>query len=315
MRKDYYSILGVSKDASADDIKKAYRKLATKHHPDKGGDVNKFQEIQEAYEILSDPDKRAEYNNPHSGFSGFDFSGFDFGGFDFNDFNFGNFHRQGHAYNHNVNIEPININVTLSFQDFLKGKKEKVTFTRDSSCTSCDSHKSHSTCFRCNGSGVQFKVAKTIIGMVQTQVVCTECNGSGIINTPSNNNCKDCKDTGYIKEEYSLDIDIPPGMCSDINLTMNDEGNYNNIAQRRGEIVLKFVEDFGTNIKRIGETLVYPIYEYVEDETSYTFKFPLDESQMSLPKDSKQRIFVRPGTGPKLYNNKVMDVYYNLILK
>lgn len=313
--KDYYSILGVSKTATPDEIKKAYRKLAAIHHPDKGGDVARFQEIQEANEILSDTKKRQEYDNPASNFGGFDFGGFDFSGFG----GFGGFGNSGgfggFKTNVHVDIEPIYVNIKLNFNDFKNGKSETITFERDKECTNCNVSHSHTSCMRCSGSGMEFKVVDTIMGRVQAQVPCSDCNGTGIQNGKPTGNCNDCNNTGYVKESHTMSVDVPPGVCSEINISISNAGNFNNISRTNGDVVLKIEEDFGDNIQRIGETLIYPIYNYTIINNNYVFKFEFDGSEMKLPTSSNQRGFLRPASGPRLYNNKVMDVYYQLILK
>jgi len=224
MAKDYYKILGVSKDASQDDIKKAYRKLARQYHPDlHPGDekaAEMFKEINEANEVLSDEKKRKNYdtfgdaNGNMGGFGGGagGFSGF--GGFEdiFGDI-FGGFGGSRSRAQTKTRGEDITIEVTLSFLDAAKGCRREVTYSRNEPCSSCKgtgakSGTAYKTCDKCGGTGqIQYTTSNGFFRSVQVRP-CDECRGTGkkIIE-----NCKDCGGKGYVKTNTKVILDIPAG--------------------------------------------------------------------------------------------------------
>lgn len=224
-KQDYYKTLGVDKNASADDIKKAYRTLVKKYHPDlHPGDkeaAEKFKEINEANEVLSDPKKRQNYdtfgdpNGNMGGFSGGNAGGFSgFGGFEdiFGDI-FGGFGGSRQRTRTKTKGEDITIELTLSFLDAAKGCKKEVVYTRNSPCSSCKGTgakggTAYKTCEKCGGSGqIQYASGSGFFRQVSVRP-CDECHGTGkkIIDS-----CPDCKGKGYIKTTTKLDIEIPGG--------------------------------------------------------------------------------------------------------
>lgn len=223
MAKDYYETLGVSKDATADDIKKAYRVLVKKYHPDlHPGDsaaAEKFKEINEAHEVLSDEKKRKEYDfqreHPNrGGFSGGagGFSGF--GGFEdiFGDI-FGGFGGGRRSQNVKTKGEDITVELVLSFLDAAKGCKREITYSRNEPCKACKGTgakggTAYSTCSKCKGTGqVEYVTSSGFFRSVSVRP-CDECHGTGkkIIDT-----CPDCKGKGCIKNTTTLTLDIPAG--------------------------------------------------------------------------------------------------------
>ncbi len=225
MAKNYYEILGVSKNATQDEIKSAYRKLVKQYHPDlHPGDATaaeKFKEINEAHEVLSDEKKRKNYdtfgdaNGNAGGFGGFNgFNGGGFGGFEdiFSDI-FGGFGGSRRSANVKTKGEDITLEISLSFLDAAKGCKREITYTRNQSCKSCNGTgakggTAYKTCERCGGSGqVQYTTGGGFFRQVSVRP-CEECHGTGkkIIDT-----CSDCKGKGYTKVTTNLDIVIPAG--------------------------------------------------------------------------------------------------------
>jgi molecular chaperone DnaJ len=224
MGKDYYKILGVDEKASKDDVKKAFRQLAHKYHPDKkGGDEKKFKEISEAYSILSDDKKRAEYDaygrtfgDSHQGASGFDFSGFaggtdrfNFQGFDFGDI-FGDFfggarERRG---------RDVSIDVEIDFRDSVFGTKRTVLLTKATACNVCGGtgakpNTGMQTCSKCGGAGRVTETRNSIFGAFSTVRMCTACHGRGEVPKEP---CVKCRGEGIVNEQVEITVDIPAGV-------------------------------------------------------------------------------------------------------
>lgn len=225
MAKDYYKLLGVEKNASAEDLKKAFRALAHKHHPDKpGGDAEKFKEINEAYQALGDPEKRAKYDqfgsaafdgsggggNPFGG--GFDFSGFQQGaGFeDLGDIFGGMF---GGGRPREQRGDDIQVDMDLSFREAIFGVSRDVTVNKPSTCARCGGLAAEpgtkmKTCAECNGKGMKIQAQRTILGTIQTKVSCRACDGEGEIpETP----CRECEGTGVARRKVTVTVQIPAG--------------------------------------------------------------------------------------------------------
>lgn len=248
MSKDYYKTLGVDKNASSDEIKKAFRKLALEHHPDKnGGKDDKFKEINEAYSILGDEQKRKQYDTYGSagpnmgggagGFGGFDFSGFQQGAgmeFDLGDI-FGSFFggggrgsrgghsRGGHARTRGADIQ---VDVEISFKESALGVDKTIEYSRHASCTTCHGIKAEpgsevKTCSNCKGSGYIIKVQRSIFGNVEQQFECEECEGSGKIPTKK---CHTCHGAGIIKQKEQVTIHVPAGIESGESLRVSGRG-------------------------------------------------------------------------------------------
>lgn len=227
-KRDYYEVLGVSKDASADEIKKAFRKLAIEHHPDRGGSEDKFKEINEAYEVLKDPEKRTRYdqfghagvgNDPGAGFGGGGFQGqsmnFDFGDLGLGDI-FGSFFGGG---NQNRQRRPtqgqdIETNIDISFEDAIFGTEVKLSLNILSKCEHCKGETvepgySMKTCPQCSGSGQIVSVAKTIFGNIQQASVCPTCEGVGKI---PEKNCSVCHGKGVVHKDQKISLKVPAGI-------------------------------------------------------------------------------------------------------
>lgn len=235
MAKNYYEILGVDKKASKDDIKKAFRKLAHQYHPDKkGGDAEKFKELNEAYSILSDDQKRAQYDtygqtfgganhNGSGGFQGnwgdfgFDFSQFTQGGFnqefDLGDI-FGDFFGGSRGGGSKKRGRDISIDVELSFEESIFGVERVFLLNKVSICKTCSGSGAKSgsemvECKICNGKGKIREVKRSIFGSIEVSRVCDECSGSG--KTPKEK-CHDCAGFGVLKKEEEVKIKIPAGI-------------------------------------------------------------------------------------------------------
>jgi molecular chaperone DnaJ len=227
--KDYYKILGVEKGAPTEDIKKAFRKLAHKHHPDKGGDEAKFKEANEAYQVLSDEKKRAEYdaygqtfggNGPQgfsgqgggfSGFEGFGSQGFE--GVDLNDI-FGDFFGGGRPQARRG--RDISIDLELSFSESVFGVTRKVLITKTSRCDTCHGSgakpgTAQKTCTSCNGQGRVHETKRSFLGTISQVRECSTCSGSGKV---PEEKCTVCKGHGVARKEEEITIKVPAGIQS-----------------------------------------------------------------------------------------------------
>lgn len=224
MAKDYYKILGVEKNASQDEIKKAFRTLAHKHHPDKGGDEKKFKEASEAYQVLSDEKKRSEYDTYGSagsgqGHGGFDSSGFrggfggqGFEGVDLNDI-FGDFFGGGRREQARRGRD-ISVDLEISFSEAVFGVEHKVRITKTSSCDMCHGIGSKpgtktKECTHCKGKGRTQESVRTILGTFAQERECSACHGSGKV---PEERCPTCKGAGVARKEEQIIIRVPKGI-------------------------------------------------------------------------------------------------------
>ncbi len=235
--KDYYQILGVTKGASKDEIKKAFHKMAHKYHPDKsGGDEGKFKEVNEAYQVLSDEKKRAQYDQfgsdfggfqggqPGAGFGGFDFSGFQQGGFqgnfDFNDLGdifgdiFGGAGFGGFGGPRERRGRDISTELYVQFSESIFGAVRKVLITKQNTCDTCSGSGAKpgsklTTCKTCNGKGNIRETKRSIFGQVQSVRQCDTCGGSGKV---PEERCGTCRGSGVTRGEQEISITIPAGI-------------------------------------------------------------------------------------------------------
>ena len=244
-KRDYYEVLGVEKNASADDIKKAFRKLALKYHPDKNqGDKNaeeKFKEVAEAYNVLRDPEKRQKYDQfGHAGIDGN--GGFGGAGMSMDDifsqfgdlfegFGFGGFGGFGRNYGGSRRNQAVfrgrdqRLRVELSLKEIVNGTSKKFKVKTDVVCPHCQGTGSTDgqvdTCPNCNGSGVEIRQQRTILGVMQTQTTCSHCHGEGKI---IKNKCQHCKGEGIIPGENIVEINFPAGLEDGMMLQLDGKG-------------------------------------------------------------------------------------------
>lgn len=255
-KRDYYEILGVSKSASDEEIKKAYRKKAIQFHPDKNpGDKEaeeKFKEAAEAYEVLSNSEKRQRYDQyGHAGVGGAAGGGFGGGGFSMDDIfsqfgdifgghfggggfgGFGGFggSRGGQHVNRGSNLR---VRVKLNLAEIAKGAEKKIKVRKHVSCQHCngtgaDGGNAFTTCNTCRGTGTVTRISNTILGRMQTQSVCPDCQGEGKTITRK---CSHCQGEGILQQEEIISINIPAGVAEGMQLSMSGKGN----AARRGGV-------------------------------------------------------------------------------
>jgi molecular chaperone DnaJ len=238
-KRDFYEVLGISKNASADEIKKAFRKLAIEYHPDRGGNEEKFKEINEAYEVLKDPEKRKRYdqfghagvgNDPGAGFGGFNQGqsmNFDFGDLGFGDifdsfFGGGGRSRQRRPTQGN----DIETSIDISFEDAVFGTEVELSLNILSKCDHCKGETVEpgyqmKTCSQCNGSGQVVSVAKTIFGNIQQATICPTCEGSGKVPEKL---CSVCNGKGVSNKTQKISLKIPAGIEDGAVIRLRERG-------------------------------------------------------------------------------------------
>jgi len=278
--RDYYEILGVDKNASQEDIKKAYRNLAKKYHPDVSTEPNaeeKFKDVQKAYDCLSDEQKRRNYDqfgteeaNPfgQGGTGGAGFSGF--GGFEdiFSSF-FGGRPRQSSASSAQRGRD-VTASITLTFEEAAFGAKKQINVTRYEECTKCGGTGSASkndihVCRKCSGTGTILVEQATLFGRMQTRATCTDCNGKG---KTIDHVCDECKGAGRIRKNATINVTIPAGIDNDQTLRLSGQGESGINGGPNGDLFI--------NVK------VKPHEVFVRDGNDIYLELPITFSQAAL---------------------------------
>jgi len=278
MARDYYEILGISRNADANDVKKAYRKLAMQLHPDKNpGDTQaegKFKEVSEAYEILKDPEKRRRYDQfgqaglkgGYNGFSGFEF---DLGdalrtfmseGFGFGDF-FGTSTRSGSRRTHTRGSD-LQIRLELTLDEIAFGITKKLKIKRYVKCGTCGGSgmkKGNSTvdCPLCHGTGEIRQTSRTIFGQFINVTTCSQCNGEGKIIKDA---CGTCLGEGRVKEDSTLSVNIPAGVATGNYLSLRGEGHVGPRGGSAGDAIVIIEEKEHPQFERHGDDILYDLY-------------------------------------------------------
>src|ERR1700761_5693549 len=282
-KRDYYEVLGVAKGASADEIKKAYRKVAMQFHPDRNpGDKaaeEKFKEAAEAYEVLSDADKRAQYDRyGHAGLSG---KGRGFGGGGsmnmgdifsqfgdiFGDDLFGSFFGgrrggNGGSRSRGVRGSNLRVKIKLNYEEIAKGVSKNIKVKKYVSCTTCSGSgakdkSSVQTCSTCGGSGQVRRVSNTFLGQMQTVTTCPTCNGEGSIVTAK---CPVCKGDGRVYGEETVSIDIPAGVQEGMQLSVGGRGNAGERGGAPGDLIILIEEEQHAELHRDGLNVAFELY-------------------------------------------------------
>lgn len=280
MKRDYYEILGVSKTATSEEIKKAYRKVAMKYHPDRNpGDKaaeENFKEAAEAYEVLGDADKRAKYDRfGHQAFApgsgGFNARNMDdifsqfgdiFGEDVFGSFFGGGRRNSGHSRSTGVRGSNLRIKIKLNFEEAAKGVSKTIKVKKYVACNSChgsgakDSN-SVQSCGTCGGSGQVRRVTNTFLGQMQTVTTCPTCNGAGTTITAK---CNSCKGEGRVYGEEQVTVDIPAGVQQGMQLSMSGKGNAGERGGGPGDLIILIEEEAHPELQRDGLNVAYELH-------------------------------------------------------
>ena len=309
---DYYEVLGVERNANADEIKKAYRKAAIKYHPDKNpGDKEaeeKFKEAAEAYDVLSNPEKRARYDQfGHAGMNGSaaggGFGGFSGGGFSMEDIfsqfgdifggHFGGFGggSRGGTQRRGNRGSDIRVKVKLTLAEISSGTTKKLKVNKYIACDKCGGtgakdSSSYSTCQTCNGTGVVTRIENTFFGRMQTQSVCPACGGEGRIITAK---CDKCGGEGIVKGSEIIEINIPAGVGEGMALTVSGKGNAARHGGVNGDLIVVIEEERDPQLVRDGDDLIHNL--------NITVTTAILGGEVEVPTiDGKARIKIAPGT-------------------
>lgn len=254
----FYDILEVSPNANDSEIKKAYRKLAMKHHPDKGGDPEKFKEISNAFETLSNPEKRQKYDNfgesgPETQNSGFGMDPMDIFKNFFGESPFGNMHM------HQRRPEIKQVELRISLEDLYNGKESRIKISRAACCEACNATGSTAPlqhCIACGGQGKVRRVIQIGPGMVQQTIgTCDKCNGIGSYIKPGNQ-CVVCNGNGTYQETHEITLDIKPGTPENEKIMLKSHGDYIKEMHCYNDILLVLKQKKHNRVKRKGDDLI-----------------------------------------------------------
>jgi molecular chaperone DnaJ len=309
-KRDYYEVLGVSREATKEEIKKAYRKQALKYHPDKNpGDKKSeenFKEAAEAYEILSNDEKKARYDR--YGHAGMGSSGNGFGGHDmtmediFSSFGdifgdafggFGGFtggNRRGKRVSKGTNLR---VKVKLTLQEIANGTEKKLKVTKYDTCDTCKGTgaadaSGMSACSTCHGSGHVTRVTNTMLGQMQTTSVCPSCGGEGKTITKK---CTSCYGEGIVQKEEIIKVNIPAGVAKGMQMTVGGKGNAPRRGGINGDLLVVFDEEDHSDLIREGNDLIYNLFISIPDAVLGTHvEVPTVENNV--------KIKIEPGTQP-----------------
>ena len=291
-KRDYYEVLGVEKTATEDEIKKAYRKMAKKYHPDlHPGDAEAeamFKEVNESYEVLSDPDKRAKYDqfghaafDPNAGFGGGGFGG-GFGGSPFGDIEDilnmftgfggfgGGFGGGGRQQNGPRKGENVRVNLTIDFEEAVFGCKKEIPVSMIETCADCHGSgcapgTAPEICPECGGRGTVMKTQRTMFGMTQTSSQCTRCSGRGkIIHTP----CNTCHGNGRVRKQKKVAVNIPAGIDNGQTISLRGLGNEGINGGQPGDLLVTVT------------VRAHPLFE--RDGSSILMELPISFVQAAL---------------------------------
>jgi molecular chaperone DnaJ len=309
-KRDYYDVLGVSRGADADEIKKAYRKMAIKYHPDKNpGDhqaEENFKEAAEAYEVLSNADKKARYDqfghaaNAHSANGG----GYGGGGMNMEDIfsQFGDIFgggspfdgffgggRQSGGGRRVQRGSNLRIKVRLTLEEIANGTEKKIKVNKQVACKTCDGtgakdRSSVQTCKTCGGQGAVRRVTNTILGQMQTTSTCPTCNGEGTTITAK---CTVCHGEGVVRDEETISINIPAGVSEGMQLSMSGKGNAAPRGGVPGDLIILIEEIPHETLKRDGNNVIYDLHiNFVDAAIGTTVEVPTIDGKAKIKIDA-----------------------------
>lgn len=311
MKRDYYEVLGVSKNASQDEIKKAYRKVAMQYHPDRNpGDKvseEKFKEAAEAYEILNDGDKKSQYDRfghnafgPGRGGGGgagmnmddiFSQFGDIFGDDAFGSFFGGGGRRGSTGRSNGTRGSNLRVKLKMNYEEIAKGANKTIKVKKYVKCTTCQGSgakdkNSVQSCSGCGGSGQVRRVQNTFLGQMQTVTTCPTCNGEGSTITAK---CGPCKGEGRVYGEETVNIDIPAGVQEGMQLSINGKGNAGERGGSPGDLIVLIEEEAHAHLHRDGLNVAFDLYISFPDAVFGT--------QVEVPTiDGRAKIKIPPGT-------------------
>ncbi len=311
-KRDFYEVLGVSKNASQEEIKKAYRKVAMQHHPDRNpGDrasEEKFKEAAEAYEVLNDADKKSQYDRfGHNAFAnGRGGGGFNGGGMNMDDIfsqfgdifgedTFGSFfgggRRASTGRSRGTRGSNLRVKIKLNFEEIAKGVNKTIKVKKYINCTTCDGSgakdkNSVQTCSTCGGNGQVRRVQNTFLGQMQTVTTCPTCSGEGTTVTVK---CGTCKGDGRVYGEETVSIDIPAGVQEGMQLSLSGKGNAGERGGHAGDLIVLIEEEAHPQLHRDGLNVAFDLYISFPDAVFGT--------QVEVPTiDGRAKIKIPPGT-------------------
>jgi len=301
-KKDYYEVLGVSKTATDEEIKRAFRKLAKQYHPDvnkEPGADEKFKEIGEAYSVLSDPNKRSQYDQfGHAAFQngagGASGAGGFSGGFDFNDFDFGDIFDDlfgggfgfGRGRNKNRATKGADtlVRINLEFMEAIKGCKKTIKIELNDICDKCDGKGGfkEKKCQTCGGRGRVVVQQNSLFGVFQTETTCRDCGGIG---TSFEQKCSKCNGKGYVKQTKDIEVEVPEGVNTGNKLRISGKGEAGKNGGPNGDIYIEF------NVKD------HPIFEREDDDIYLEVPITITDAILGCKKEI-----------PTLDNNVILDI-------
>jgi molecular chaperone DnaJ len=333
-KRDYYEVLGIEKNASADEIKKAYRKRAIQFHPDKNPDdptaEDKFKEAAEAYEVLSDGNKKSRYDQyGHAGMGGAAGGGFGGGGMSMDDIfsQFGDIfgggfgggfggQSRGRRVNRGSNLR---VRVKLDLKEIAHGAEKKIKVNKYVDCKPCqgtgaEGGGSYSTCSTCHGTGHVTRVQQTFLGHMQTQSTCPQCGGEGKIIT---NKCTSCHGNGIVKGEEVITINIPAGVEDGMQLSVSGKGNAAARGGVNGDLIVVVEEIPHDELKRDGSNLLYDHYISFPDAVlGTTIEIPTvdGKAKVKIPAGTQAgKVFRLRGKGlPSVEYHGIGDLLVNV---
>ncbi|MCS6917172.1 MAG: molecular chaperone DnaJ [Chitinophagales bacterium] len=311
-KRDYYEVLGVSRNATAEEIKKAYRKVAMQYHPDRNpgnkAAEEKFKEAAEAYDVLSDPEKKSRYDRyGHQGVAGNGgftsgnmrmediFSHFsdifsNLGESPFESFVFG---RSSGRSQRRTGSRGSNLRITLplTLADIAKGTRKTLKVNKQVSCPTCGgsgakNKNAYQTCSACGGTGAIRRVTQTILGQMSTTTTCPHCHGEGRVLTDA---CTSCKGSGRIQGEETITVDIPAGVADGMQLSLSGKGNAGERGGPPGDLYILIEEQPHEKLRRQGNNLLYELHiSFIDAALGTSVEVPTV--------DGHARIRIKPGT-------------------